>query len=136
MRNRTLYTWRRLCRGPGSPSLCGPGPGPAGPTAPHPSSSYTTYTVRKEIKCSGDSEILVHEIVRDNTQTQISLCFSNFRVLSRTIWCSISESTLHLISFLTIMEQMYNNISNKRKTCTFNSWKSWLWQLERLIEKL
>ena len=106
MRNRTLYTWRRLCRGPGSPSLCGPGPGPAGPTAPHPSSSYTTYTVRKEIKCSGDSEIL-HEIVCDNTQTQISSCFSNFRELARTISYSISVSTLHLIPFSGTDVQQY-----------------------------
>ena len=27
----------------------------------------TVYNVRKEMKCSGDSEIL-HELVRDNTQ--------------------------------------------------------------------
>ena len=58
--------------------------------------------VKKEMKCNGDSEIL-HKIVRDTTR--ISSCFSEFRVVSRTIWCtysSISESPLHFTSFLTV----------------------------------
>ena len=42
------------------------------------------YTVRKEIKTGGDSEIL-HEIVSETTR--ISSCFSDFRVVSRTILC-------------------------------------------------
>ena len=40
------------------------------------------------MKCSGDSEIL-HEIVRDTSG--ISSCFSDFRVVSRTISCSITN---------------------------------------------
>ena len=47
------------------------------------------YTVNKEIKCSGDSEIL-HEIVRDITRK--SEKHEPNRVISRTISCSISES--------------------------------------------
>ena len=44
--------------------------------------------------CSGDFEIL-HEIVRDTKR--INLCFSDFRIVSRTISCSFSEeSPLHL----------------------------------------
>ena len=57
------------------------------------------HTVRKEIKCSGDSEIL-HEIVRDTTQTSSS--FSDFRVVSRTISCSTSEYPPYFILFLTV----------------------------------
>ena len=57
---------------------------------------YTTLFGR--IKCSGDSEIL-YETVRDTTR--ISSRLSDFRVVSRTISCSISESSLHFISFLT-----------------------------------
>ena len=58
------------------------------------------FTARvKEMKCSGDYEIL-HGIVRD--ATRISSCFSDFHVVSRTISCSISESPLHFISFLTM----------------------------------
>ena len=47
------------------------------------------HTVRKEMKCSWDSEIL-HEIVLETTQ--ISSCISDFHLVSRTISCSISES--------------------------------------------
>ena len=47
------------------------------------------YTVRKEMKCSEDSQI-IHEIVRDTSL--ICSCFYDFRVVSRTISCSISES--------------------------------------------
>ena len=46
---------------------------------------------------------MLHEIVRDTTQ--ISSCFSDFRVVSRTIPCSITESLLHFISFLTVEEE-------------------------------
>ena len=56
-------------------------------------------TVKKEMKCSENSDIL-HEIVRDTTQ--IRSCFSDFRVVSQTISCSISESPLHFKSFLTV----------------------------------
>ena len=56
-------------------------------------------TVRKEIKCSGDSEIL-YDIVRDTPR--ISSSFFDFRVVSRTILCCISESPKHLIFFLTV----------------------------------
>ena len=59
----------------------------------------TPYTVRKEIKCSGDSEIL-REIARDTTR--IKSCRSDFRVVSRPISFSISEFPLHFISFLTV----------------------------------
>ena len=55
--------------------------------------------VRKEIQCSGDSEIL-HEIVRDTTR--IGSCFSIFCAVSRIISCNISESPLHFIYFLTV----------------------------------
>ena len=51
------------------------------------------------MKCSENSDIL-HEIVRDTTQ--IRSCFSDFRVVSQTISCSISESPLHFKSFLTV----------------------------------
>ena len=56
-------------------------------------------TDRKEMNCSRDSKIL-HGLVHDTTQ--ISSCFSDFRVVSRTNSCSISESPLEFISFLTI----------------------------------
>ena len=46
-----------------------------------------------------DTEIF-HEIVRDTTQ--ISSCFSDFCVESQTNSCSISESLLHIISFLIV----------------------------------
>ena len=36
-----------------------------------------SYTVRKEIKCSGESEIL-HELVRDTTRTTVVHAFLNF----------------------------------------------------------
>ena len=63
------------------------------------SSSALKKPVRKEITSRGDSQIL-HKIVSDTTQ--ISLCFSDFRVFSRIISCSISESLLHLIFFLAV----------------------------------
>ena len=56
-------------------------------------------TVKKEMKCSGDSEILP-EKVRDTSQ--IRSRFSDFHEVSRTISCSISESKLHSISFLIV----------------------------------
>ena len=62
---------------------------------------FTFHTVRKEIKCSGDSEIL-HEKVRDTTCTRKSEKHEIIRVVSRTISCSISESRLHFIFVLSI----------------------------------
>ena len=51
------------------------------------------------MECSRDSEI-IHEIVRDTTR--ISSCFHDFRVVSRTISCIISESPPLFISILTV----------------------------------
>ena len=48
-----------------------------------------TPSLLKEMKCSGDFEIL-HKIVCDNTR--ISSCFSDFRVVLRTISFRISKS--------------------------------------------
>ena len=59
----------------------------------------TVYTLKKELKCSRDSEIL-HEIVRDTTRK--SEKYELVRIVSRTISCRISKSTLHFISFLTV----------------------------------
>ena len=56
-------------------------------------------TVTKEMKCSGDSEIL-YEIVRDTTR--IPEEHELISVISRTISCIISESPLHFIYFLTV----------------------------------
>ena len=53
------------------------------------------------MKCSGDSEIL-NEIAR-NTKCK-SEKQELIRVVSRTISCSISESPLHVISFLKVVE--------------------------------
>ena len=53
------------------------------------------------MNCSVDSEIL-HETLRDTTR--ISSCFSDFRVVSRTISCSISESLLHFMSLFKTVE--------------------------------
>ena len=47
------------------------------------------YTDRKEMKRIRDSEIL-QEIVRNTTRH--NSCFSDFRVVTRTIWCSFSKS--------------------------------------------
>ena len=57
-------------------------------------STTTSTTFRKEITCSGDSEIL-QEIVRDTTR--ISSCFSDLHLVLRAISFSISESPLHFI---------------------------------------
>ena len=51
------------------------------------------------MKCSVDFDIL-HEIVRDTIRT--SSYFSDFRVVSRTISCNISESLLHFNSFFKV----------------------------------
>ena len=56
-------------------------------------------TVKKDIKCSGNSEIL-QDILRDTTQK--SKKNELIRVVSRTIVYSFSESPLHFISFLTV----------------------------------
>ena len=66
--------------------------------------SVSLHTVRKEIKCSGDFEIL-NGFVHDTTR--ISPCFSDFRFISRTISCSSSESPLHFISFFNSAEQYW-----------------------------
>ena len=60
------------------------------------------YTVRKEMKCSGNIGIL-HELVLDTTQK--SEKHELIRVVSRTNLCSISESQLHFISFLRMCEK-------------------------------
>ena len=60
---------------------------------------YVLYTVRKEMKCIRDSEIL-YGMVHDSTR--ISSCFSDFRVVSWTNSCRISELPLQFISFLTV----------------------------------
>ena len=62
------------------------------------------HTDKKEIKCNEDSELL-QEVVRDTTRN--SSCFSEFRVVSRTISCSISESLLHFSFFLTVQAADY-----------------------------
>ena len=55
-------------------------------------SVFSTAHCKKEMKCSGDSEILRKKF-RDTTQ--ITSCISDSRVVSRTISCTISESPLH-----------------------------------------
>ena len=57
------------------------------------------FTVRKEIKWRRNSEILLG-LVYDTTW--ISSYFTDFRVVSWTNSCSISEFPLHFISFLTV----------------------------------
>ena len=61
--------------------------------------SSPAYTVKHEMKKSGDSERL-RGLVHDTKG--ISSCFSDFRKVSRTIWCSIWESPQKIISFLTV----------------------------------
>ena len=65
------------------------------------------YTVRKEMKCSGNIGIL-HELVRDTTRK--SEKHELIRVVSRTNLCSISESQLHFISFLTMYEKKIGSL--------------------------
>ena len=60
---------------------------------------HDMHTVKKEIKCSGNSEIL-NEIGLDTTRKLEQ--YDLIRVVSRAISRSISESPLHLISFLTV----------------------------------
>ena len=55
----------------------------------HSLSLKEKFTVRKEMKCVGNSEIL-HEIVCDTTH--ISSCFSNFCVVSRNPWKPLKEA--------------------------------------------
>ena len=57
------------------------------------------HTVNKEMKCSGVSKIL-QKIFLDTTR--ISSSFSDFRAVSRTISCSLSEFPLHFIFFLEV----------------------------------
>ena len=70
-----------------------------------------SYTVRKEIKCVRDFEKL-HEIVRDTKR--ISSCFSDFRIVSRTIQCSILKFPLHFISSLTVYPQLQAPLALQR----------------------
>ena len=55
-----------------------------------------SYTVRKEMKGSGEIEIL-NQLVHDTTR--ISLWFSDFRIVSWTNSYFFSVSPLHLIYF-------------------------------------
>ena len=63
-------------------------------------SELHTHTVKKKLKCSGDSEILHELVVRDTTRK--SEKHELIRVVSRTISYGISKSLLHFISFLTV----------------------------------
>ena len=54
---------------------------------------------QNEINSRGDSEML-HEIARDTTRKSVK--HKRIRVVSRTVSCSISESTLQFISFLPV----------------------------------
>ena len=60
---------------------------------------YCIYAVKKEIACSGDSEIL-HGLV--HVTTRINSCFFDFRVVARTNSCSILKSPLKFLFFLTV----------------------------------
>ena len=59
-------------------------------------SLITVYTVRKEMKCRGDSEIL-HEIVRDTSRK--SEKHELILEVSQTVSCSILESPIRFIFF-------------------------------------
>ena len=61
-------------------------------------------TVRKEMNCSGDSEIQ-HEIVRDTTR--ISSCFSDFRVVS---WSIFIKTFCVLIFLYTTISSFYLSV--------------------------
>ena len=61
-------------------------------------------TVRKEMNCSGDSEIQ-HEIVRDTTL--ISSCFSDFRVVS---WSIFIKTFCVLIFLYTTISSLYLSV--------------------------
>ena len=64
------------------------------------------YTVKKEMKCSGKSRyytkwfVILLKIVCDTSQNLEK--HELIRIVKQTISCSISESLLHLISFLTV----------------------------------
>ena len=65
-------------------------------------SRFFKFLHANNVPCKKGNEVkrgseILHEIVRDTPR--ISSFFFNFRVVSRTISCSISESQLHLISF-------------------------------------
>ena len=66
------------------------------------------HTVRKEIKCSGDLEIL-HKIVCATIRKLGK--HELFRVLSRTISFSISKSPLHFSSFLPVWSASEDNMA-------------------------
>ena len=67
-------------------------------------------TVRKEIKCCTDSEIL-HGIVHYTTRK--SEKHNLIRVVSWTNLCSISESPLHFISFLTVWWERWEGLQDQ-----------------------
>ena len=65
-----------------------------------PVNPFSLLKFKKEIKCSGDSEIII-EIVRNPTRKSEKQ--EIVRVVSLTISCNISESQLHFISLLTLL---------------------------------
>ena len=69
------------------------------------------------MKHSGETEVL-HELVHDNTRKSESHELI-YVVVSWTNSCSISVSTLHFISFLTVQ-------ISSRITCWINFWPCWL----------
>ena len=54
--------------------------------------------------------------------SSLSSCFSDFRVVSRTISCSISESSLHFIFVLTV------DVLSYRSRRTWALWRPWAGQ--------
>ena len=72
-------------------------------------SVYTIqYTVRKEMNCSGNLEIL-HGLLHENAP--ISSCFSDFREVPRNI-CEVSRnSQIHFISIITVYRYFISVIS-------------------------
>ena len=67
-------------------------------------------TVRKEIKCCRDSEIL-HGLVHDTTRK--SEKHNLIRVVSWTNLCSNSESPLHFISFPTVWWERWEGLQDQ-----------------------
>ena len=61
------------------------------------------YTVRKDIECSGETEILP-ELVFDTARELVHDISIFAKYISRTYLCSISVSPLHFISFLTVYD--------------------------------
>ena len=88
----------------------------------------SSSTVKKEMKCSRDSEI-IHEIVRDTTRK--SEMHEVIHAVSRTISWSILESLLQFVSFLTVYSTY--NLNNRKKTNTFTIWADTTQQFVRLF---